>query len=193
MIRFVAAVALLWSVPALGAPDVEGDEDRLRAATVTLVPPRCAGVLLGDGGLALTAAHCLADGERRLRVTLEDGREVGARVIEVDAERDLALLKLRRRAGMGLEIAADLPDVGEIVLFAGRSDEAQPLQLASVEDLRPCPTLPGVPAAIFTTIDGRKGDSGAPVVDEDLQIIGIVHGGATCNILTPVNGWVSSE
>jgi S1-C subfamily serine protease len=42
-----------------------------------------------------------------------------------------------------------------------------------------------VPQALFTTLHGRKGDSGAPVVDLQLRVVGLVHGGARCSIAAP--------
>lgn len=184
-------LALLLSVPASAAPG--GDENRLRAATVTLARGHCAGVVLHGGREVLTAAHCLDPRQDRIRVDLNDGRTVRARVDLVDWDRDLALLALSRRAPAGLELAPALPGVGDVVLFAGRVDWPMPMQVALVEDLRPCPSLPTVPAAIFTTIEGRPGDSGAPVVDGDLRVVGLVHGGADCEIVTPVADWPPQE
>jgi len=77
--------------------------------------------------------------------------------------------------------------VGETVLFAGRNDFGRPLGRAVVERLGPCPSLPQVPDAIFTTIEARRGDSGSPIVDERYRIVGLVHGGARCRIAAPTS------
>ena len=39
--------------------------------------------------------------------------------------------------------------------------------------------------ALFTSIDGIPGDSGAPIVDAGARVVGLVHGGAQCHIATP--------
>jgi hypothetical protein len=45
--------------------------------------------------------------------------------------------------------------------------------------------LPALGSALFTTIDGVPGDSGAPIVDSAARVVGLVHGGAQCHIATP--------
>jgi hypothetical protein len=45
--------------------------------------------------------------------------------------------------------------------------------------------LPALGGALFTTIDGVPGDSGAPIVDAGARVVGLVHGGAQCHIATP--------
>ncbi len=48
-----------------------------------------------------------------------------------------------------------------------------------------CPSLPALGGALFTTIDGIPGDSGAAIVDGAIRVVGLVHGGAQCHIATP--------
>jgi hypothetical protein len=55
-----------------------------------------------------------------------------------------------------------------------------------VERLAPCPSLPTVHDAIFTSIDALPGDSGSPLVDAKLRVIGVIHGGVRCHIASPV-------
>jgi len=44
-----------------------------------------------------------------------------------------------------------------------------------------------LPNALFTTVHGVPGDSGAPLVDTAARIVGLVHGGAQCQIATPAD------
>src|SRR5215217_4349269 len=62
----------------------QDDAARLQSATLTLLPARCQGVVAEDAQSALTAAHCIEAGERRLRVRLHDGRVMSAQVVRVD-------------------------------------------------------------------------------------------------------------
>ena len=84
-----------------------------------------------------------------------------------------------------LPVATAMPVPGEGLLFFGRTDRPNEPQEVELQRLGRCPSLPGVPQALFTSLDGEKGDSGAPVVDRQLQVVGLVHGGAACSIATP--------
>lgn len=163
-------------------------ETALRAATLTIGEGRCAGVIVGTERLALTSAHCLSEGEETLTVELWDGTRLEATVKLLDRPRDLALLELDEASGIAPLRIAPLPPVpGEPLLFAGRNDFAHEMQDAELVRLGRCPSLPEVPAALFTTLEGIPGDSGAPVVDHMLRVVGLVHGGAACHIAAPVH------
>jgi hypothetical protein len=171
------------------AAEVPSPEEVLRQATVTLGGGRCAGAVVGDGDRVVTAAHCVSPGEARLLVELHDGRRLSAETLVVDRARDVAVLGLPERAvERPLSLGEALPPAGQALLFAGRNDRSTRLQEAHVERLGRCPSLPGVPQALFTSLDARKGDSGAPLVGPDLVVHGLVHGGARCNIATPLAG-----
>jgi S1-C subfamily serine protease len=159
------------------------------AATLTVVPGTCAGVVVGDESHAITAAHCIG-AERRLTVRFHDGRVTSATVAALDRERDVALLELTDPAGVNpLRIATQLPRIGEALYFGGRQDRQGSAQVFAVLQLGRCPSLPQVENAIFTNLRARKGDSGAPLVNKSLEVVGLVHGGARCNIATPIIGF----
>ncbi|HYO59597.1 serine protease [Archangium sp.] len=167
--------------------DSRQDFRTLRDATVTLFPGHCAGVVVADGRHALTAAHCIdvAPGERQ-PVVLRNGRMLSGVVKVVDAMRDLAVIRFDEMAPVRpLPVATAMPIPGEGLLFFGRTDRPNEPQEVELERLGRCPSLPGVPQALFTSLHGEKGDSGAPLVDHRLQVVGLVHGGAACSIATP--------
>ena len=159
----------------------------LKDATVTLFPGQCAGVVVEDGRHALTAAHCIdvAPGERQ-PVVLRSGRMLSGVVKVVDSVRDVAVIRFDEAAPVRpLHVATAMPLPGEGLLFFGRTDRPNEPQEVELKRLGRCPSLPGVPQALFTSLMGEKGDSGAPVVDRQLQVVGLVHGGAACSIATP--------
>ena len=164
----------------------------LKNATVTLYPGHCAGVIIADGHHALTAAHCI-DGDvgEPQPVVLRDGTLLEGSVRRVDRVQDLAVIRLDTLAPVHpLELATAMPVPGQALLFAGRNDRPGEPQQMLLERLGHCPSLPGVPQALFTSMHGAKGDSGAPVVDEQLHVVGLVHGGAVCSIAAPTAGFV---
>jgi S1-C subfamily serine protease len=187
--RLLGLLVLLVAActPTLPEEDKVPDVLRLREATVTLFPGHCAGVVVADGRHALTAAHCI-DGPlgSSQPVVLRSGKSLGGEVVMVDTERDVAVLRLAEVAPVEpLPVATLAPAPGDGLLFAGRNDRHIAPQKVELRRLGRCPSLPHVPAALFTTLHGEKGDSGAPVVDERLQVVGLVHGGAACSIATP--------
>jgi S1-C subfamily serine protease len=190
--KLAAVLAILTLVACTGGKPLQEarastDFDALQEATVTLFPGHCAGVVVADGLHALTAAHCL-EGEagQHIPVVLKDGQVLGGEVVLLDQEKDVAVIRFEEAAPVRpLPVAPSLPEPGTGLLFAGRNDRATSPHEVELERLGRCPSLPGVPSALFTTLRGEKGDSGAPVVDRQLRVVGLVHGGAACSIATP--------
>lgn len=170
----------------MGAPS---DARDVEAATVTLLPGHCAGVIVEDGRHALTAAHCVGPFEDRIDLELHDGSTLGGTYVHIDPVRDVAVIRLDAVAPVRpLAVAPGLPAPGDALLFTGRNDRPGGPQSVQLARLGRCPSLPGVPQALFTTLRGEKGDSGAPVVDARYRVVGLVHGGAACSIATPTAG-----
>ncbi|ADO74311.1 S1 family peptidase [Stigmatella aurantiaca] len=181
-----------WAtVTACGGMDPDALEpEALRDATVTLLPGHCAGVIVEDGRHLLTAAHCVAPMAQRIEVELRDGTRMGGHALRIDPGQDIALFQLDSAAPVTpLPIALEMPTPGEPLLFAGRNDRPGGLQAVWLEKLGRCPSLPEVPQALFTTLHGEKGDSGAPVVDAQMRVVGLVHGGAACSIAAPTSAF----
>jgi S1-C subfamily serine protease len=178
-------------VLACGAASEVTPAQVLREATVMLMPGHCAGVVVEDGRHVLTAAHCVGPGTQQLELELYDGARLGSTFVLIDPDRDVAIFRLEEAAPvMALQLAPELPTPGEGLLFAGRNDRAGELQQVGLERLGRCPSLPRAPHVLFTTLRGQKGDSGAPVVDLELRVVGLVHGGARCSIAAPTAEFV---
>jgi S1-C subfamily serine protease len=185
------AAALLFVPAAADGRDAKAprllllERNRVAAATVTLPFKSCAGSIAGGNTQVLTAAHCIPEGVEELDVVFR-GRKLRAMVALIDRTRDTALLALDEALDVQpLELAVDLPKRGDRVLFVGRTDRPSKTQIAQVLKLGRCPSLPGVSDAVFTDLDAKPGDSGAPIVDSKLRIVGVIHGGASCHIAAP--------
>jgi S1-C subfamily serine protease len=190
MIHLAAAIVLVLATAfpaAVGAnpPAVPLVVRRaLRESSVLVLPSECGGVLTASQALVATALHCI-DRDAVLRVRTSAGATLDARVEAVDADADQALLRLERPAGVPpLDLARRPPIDGTVVYFQGNPKRPRP-QDARVDHRGRCESLPRLPDALFTSIRGSPGDSGSPLVDGAAQIVGLVHGGARCQIATP--------
>ncbi len=173
----------------LGLPGCGSGDDALRAGTLQVSVDRCNGVarqravavVVGDA-LAATVAHPFVDDKGLLdveRITVTNGGDhsSAATVVYLDPTRDLALLRVDDTLPATrlhdatdddtLRLAHYRPDdSGEARLVIA---EAQLLSNGSV-------SLEGVGErdALGLAADIEPGDSGAPVLDDDGQVVGLV-------------------
>jgi S1-C subfamily serine protease len=184
MMRALVVVALLaTAVRAEPVPPDIALRRTLHAASVVVETTGCSGAIAEDPQLIVTAVHCLRG--PTLRVRLSTGAERTAWVVATDEVADQAVLFLEEAADVvPLTIARRRQIPGTILYFEG--NPARPrFQTARLERVDRCPSLPDLPNALFTGIDGVPGDSGAPLIDGAARIVGLVHGGAGCRIATP--------
>jgi S1-C subfamily serine protease len=185
-VAVTVALAALAAMPAGANPPPVPPAVRraLTAATVLVLPAECGGVLAGSPELVATALHCIDRGGG-LRVRTSAGAVLDARLKATDAAADQAVLLLDRPAQAApLPIVRRPPIVGTVVYFQGNPQRPR-LQDARIDRRGRCESLPDLPDALFTSIRGEPGDSGSPLVDGAGRIVGLVHGGARCQIATP--------
>ena len=157
---------------------------QLKNATVLVLPSHCTGVIVEVPWLVATAKHCIEEGVPvRVRV---GGVEQEAELVDEDAAADQVVLALASDAkgSKPFGIVRRLPIVGTVLYFLG-NPERPGWQAARLDRIAPCPNLPSLPRALHTSINGKPGDSGAPLVDGAGDVVGLVHGGAGCRIATP--------
>jgi S1-C subfamily serine protease len=181
----VFLISSLAGAEAKRAP-TESLRDRVVKASVILPERMCTGSVVRTEHEVLTAAHCVTEGATSVTVRLPSGVEHEASIVHLDRDADLALLYLDESTHVKpLPVADQLPRRGSSLLFVGRTDRRTRTQQAKVERLGRCPSLPELPNAVFTSLDARPGDSGAPLVDSRGRVAAIVHGGARCEIAVP--------
>ena len=105
------------------------------------------------------------------------------KVAGFDVKNDLVVLKL---AGKGMPLSLgnnDAVRIGDTVTVIGYPAEKYKVTQGAVQSIR------SVDKWILLKIDAPKGSSGAPVLNSDGQVIGIVvgHGGDSHNYAIPVN------
>jgi S1-C subfamily serine protease len=182
----LVALVLLVVAPVGARADVRAVRRALHDATVDLARG-CSGAVAESTQLVVTAYHCVDADDQRVPLRLSTGESRTGWVVAVDRTADQAVLFLEEPAHVTPLAIARRPQVpGTVLYFAGRPT-APRFQEARLERLGRCPSLPEIPNALFTTIHGRPGDSGAPLVDALGRIVGLVHGGARCEIATPAD------
>jgi S1-C subfamily serine protease len=161
-------------------PDVAA---RVRRSVVKVDGPACDRVQEGTGfvagpGLIVTNAHVVA-GESRTRIETSDGRHLDADVVAFDPNRDLAVLEV---SGLNLPTLprgeGRVDDRGSLFGHPGGGAlRESPMRIAeqitargtNIERTAPTERDVFVLAAVT-----EPGDSGAPVVDPNGRVVGVV-------------------
>src|SRR5437870_9113971 len=174
------ARAVRWAAPA-------ALRRALHAASVQIDPPGCSGVLAENDQIVVTARHCIDRGVEKLRVRFTNGATRTGWVVATDAAADQAVLFLDDPVDIEpLPIVRRRQIPGTVLYFEGNPSRPR-FQSARLDKIGRCPSLPDLPDALFTSIAGVPGDSGAPLVDVVAEVVGLVHGGARCHIATPAD------
>jgi serine protease Do len=132
------------------------------------------GFIISADGLVLTNAH-VVKGADQVLVKLTDHREFKAKVLGVDAESDIAVLKID---GHGLQPVrlgnSDLLSVGDYVLAIGAPFGLEQTATAGIVSAK-ARSLPGDGAVPFIQTDAavNPGNSGGPLFDATGAVVGI--------------------
>lgn len=181
--RIAPALLVLALAVRAGGESPRSVRELVGEATVRLASG-CSGAVAERATLIVTAHHCVDD-RATVGVRFADGTERTARVAAIDASADQAVLVLDEPApALPLRIVRRRPIPGTVLYYYGHPDRVA-FQTARLDRIGPCPSLPALPDALFTDVQGKPGDSGAPLVDAEGSIVGLVHGGAACRIATP--------
>jgi S1-C subfamily serine protease len=158
----------------------------LAAASVEVLPAKCAGAVAVTPWVVVTARHCVTEKDRDLRVRRQ-GEVRRAELVASDEVSDQVVLALDEPLPVDpLAVARRLPIEGAVLYFEGNPSRPR-LQSVRLDHIARCPSLPALGNALFTTLHGAPGDSGAPLVDGAGRVVGLVHGGAQCEIATPAD------
>ncbi len=182
---FVAVLGVCLSLGAVSAC-VSDDPIDPRAAVLQVsidscrpnVENRATAVAIGDG-LALTVAHSFDDA-KAIQLVGPSGTEISADLVFLDRGRDIAMLNFDDaafgpEAQRGLELRSDAADPvsnARVVLHRAGGSTVAPVTILR----RATVTLDGDGSREGIEIEAEieRGDSGAPLVDEDDRVIGMV-------------------
>jgi S1-C subfamily serine protease len=178
-------IAALVSAAASAGAEQRSVRRMLADATVRLASG-CTGAVAEKSQIVVTALHCVRDRES-VGVEFSTGEERTAWVVATDDVADQAVLFLEEPVWVTpLRIARLRAIPGSVLYFGGHPDRLG-FQSARLDRVGVCPSLPDLPNALFTGINGKPGDSGAPLLNAAGSIAGLVHGGARCEIATPAD------
>lgn len=134
------------------------------------------GVLIGPGGLALTAYHVVFQADRLVAVT-SDKRRFSVKVVGFDDQHDLAVLKVNVPQGTPyLPLAKSAPSVSDPLLAVGNGGgeflRSQTGRLISLNAAATRADFP--PGTLEMSARLIPGDSGGPVLNAAGEVQGIV-------------------
>jgi S1-C subfamily serine protease len=141
---------------------------------------RASGFIVSNDGLIVTTAHAVADlSSSTLTVGLPNETLVPAIVVKVDQERDLALLSAQTTEVLiPLDLSPITPALGEkvVALLVGLKGDLR-VQIGTVSSLVSQPSAFGEASGerIGVSMNVEPGASGAPVVDREGRLLGLVH------------------
>lgn len=173
--------AIRKSAPAVVSINYKETEARITAGQLEIGPDNYSlgsGVIIRPDGFIITSYHVVFSDdvervfwEKELIVTLQDGRNLEARVVSVDANNDLALLKVDAEQLQSLSLA-DLGglQVGDVVLAIGNPrNVGQSVTQGIISAL----SRRGDSFMIQTDAAINPGNSGGGLIDIDGDLIGI--------------------
>lgn len=154
------------------------------AATVQVQSVGCGGLFYGSGftvgdGQVVTNAHVVA-GADEVTVRRTDGTTHAATVVRFDAKRDLAVLAVNN-LGLAALTFGPVVDGSDAVAIGYPGGQVEP-RVAAVTVRQQRATVgrdiyrdePAAREVVFLAATLRRGDSGAPVVDVDGHVVGVV-------------------
>jgi S1-C subfamily serine protease len=130
------------------------------------------GVVISSAGLIVTNYH-VVDENREVKVKLNTGISLSAKVIKTNPAADLALLKVDVQDLPSLPLSQREPEMGEEVIAIGTPGDLSLDQTVSKGIVSGKRTFEGK-KFVQTDLSINPGNSGGPLIDEKGEVIGII-------------------
>lgn len=150
--------------------------EKAMGSTVALVSEKTgasgSGVVVGEDGLILTAAHVI-QGADQVVVVFPDGKQVKGKVLGANFSKDIAMVRILESGpwpALGIGVSKDLKP-GDWVVAMGHSTGYDASRPPPVRFGRVISLGPGTFLTTDCTLIG--GDSGGPLFDLDGRVIGV--------------------
>jgi serine protease Do len=137
------------------------------------------GFLISEDGYLLTNQHVVGN-LKQVRVRWSDGFEAVADVVRTDAKRDVALIKTGARRRMPLPLRIDRVRTGESLYAIGAPLDPQ-LQNTVTKGIASSSRIVDGLAYVQSDVAIQPGNSGGPLLDEQLRVVGIAAKGVVIN------------
>lgn len=156
-------------------PVFSGLEDKFITPSRTSVPRLGSGVVIDNQGHVLTNYHVIKQAQE-LNVTLANGQSQMAKVVGVDPDVDLAVIKLSEPTVAAIGMTSQVPRIGDIALAIGNSfGVGQSVTQGIISGLgRTNLGLAKIENFIQTDVAINPGNSGGALVNTDGELIGVV-------------------
>ena len=138
------------------------------------------GFIVDSSGFAMTAGHVAVEPGYLVSARAANGRLYSGKVVDVQRDNDMALIKLKSYKGKAVLAAADTCLAkGTTVISLGKPHEAgDTARIGKVEAMhfgRPVRYgAIGYSDAIVMRMDTQKGESGGPVLNQSGELVGMV-------------------
>ncbi|MCH8316608.1 MAG: trypsin-like peptidase domain-containing protein [Planctomycetes bacterium] len=158
-----------------GSDDPDGSDESSDDRSFPDQVNQGSGVIVREDGYIVTNSHVVADAYQ-IRVTLDNGRQYEAEIIDADAETDLAVIKIDERGLTAARFAdSDAIEVGQWVLAVGNPFGLDHTVTAGIVSAKGRPSMGLADFGNFIQTDAaiNPGNSGGPLVNLRGEIIGI--------------------
>lgn len=170
-----AGAALPKMPPLTGALSKNMAQVRSAVVSVFANAGQGSGFAVGRGDHVLTSAHVVS-GSKFVKLTTADGQQYYGEVVQTNAARDLALIKLDRGQLKALRIAQSVPTMGaEVYAIGSPLGEKFALSVTKgvVSGLRREDGLD----YLQSDVNVLPGSSGGPLLDVNGNVVGVTRGG----------------
>jgi serine protease Do len=169
------------------------DQIKPYIVTVRIGTGHGSGVIIGKDGFVITNSHVVGSAES-VQIVTSLGLEIEGKVVALNKQRDVALIKIPMRIREPISISLDLPQVGSDI-FAVGSPLNEELALTVTKGISSAVRKDSASGNFFIQGDVAisPGSSGGPLFDKSGNVIGIAVAGYSGSNASGLNLFIPIE